>query len=627
LLKKTYQKPDTSASKELGITALTKIYCMTHQYPTLIREITTPTLPTFVTSCLNLISNPSSRVVDVQSSLAETVFQSFTMLLPRHTTIYRPFASQIRLITKPFITPTLSDGIFVPSSLKESARRLVVVLHQTVAKNAGGEEWSKAVRELVKDTHVTADHVFRAVIEDWESTASYVGEPVDVNQKLVGGGKNTEDLPRWNGVVAGVERLTGLLEMLAEYFRSETSTPVLIPLGAIMDVVTRMLSIAMSSSDSSSRQGSARLHTAIDRDEKDGLFCGIPQIYVAALELVNIVAERLQEGFMPLAQGVFDQLVWVYPFGKSTPEFRLVTYVVVAKILLHIGQSFDRAQVGKLGLIIRSCCKELQPVDPNSDSNGVVEDTGKKSYGHNANQNADTFLQNKQRAIELRLDETDLVVAARDLLPLLLSHVPQQYLDISLRSLIERTAILNHNKDAMLASILNPFVGKNGKALASVLPHLTRDFGSDRVVEVLLRPRMPLLPSAGARLPANDAIHEESEDEDMDFHSKVDSIQENLTRHDTPIHEHAVSEHPGLGPAIDTPRHDAVHTQINFGLPSSHPGLAHNPPTMNNAMLEGNANHPPQPIGMEDTRMDSGDESSDEESVHLNMELDDFDSE
>ncbi|TVY12803.1 Pre-rRNA-processing protein rix1 [Lachnellula arida] len=616
-------KPDNAVSKELCIIALTKIYCMTHQYPTLIREITTPTLPTFVTSCLNVISNSSSKVVDVPSSLAETVFRSFTMLLPRHTTIYRPFTSQIRLATKPFIAPTLGDGLVVTSSLKESARGLVVVLHQTVAKNAGGEEWSKAVRGLVKDIHVTADNVFRAVIEDWESTAGYVGEPVNVNQELAGGGVNADDLPPWTGVAAGVERLTGLLEMLAEYFRSETSTPVSIPLGAIMDVVTRMLSIAMSSSDSSSRQGSARLHPAIDRDERDGLWCGMPQIYVAALELVISVDERLQEGFMPFAQGIFDQLVWVYPFGRSTPEFRLVTYVIVAQILLHIGQSFDRTQAGKLGSIIRSCCKDLQPVDPSSRREGAEEDTGKQSR-HNANQNADTFLQNKQSDVELRLDETDLVVAARDLLSLLLSHIPQEFLDISLRSSIERTAILSHDKDAMLSSILNPFVGKNGKVLASVLPHLTRAFADDGVVEILLRPRMPLLPSAGTHLPTNDAIYEESEDEDMGLHSKINSVQEDLTQHNTPVKAHAVSEHPGLGPAVHTSTHNAAPAQINFDLPSCYPMAVHNPSTLEDTMLGRNTDHPPQLAGMEDTRME--DESSDEESVHLNMSLDGMDS-
>lgn len=605
---------------------------MTHQFPTLIREITTPTLPTFVTSCLNVISNSSSKTPDAPSSLVESVFQSFTLLLPRHTTIYRPFASQIRLTTKPYIAPTLSDGLFVSSSLRGSARRLVIALHRTVAKNAGGEEWGKAVRELVKDIHVTADLVFRAVIEDWESTAGYVGWPIDVNQALGGGGKNVEDLPQWSGIAAGVERLTGLVEMLGEYLGSETSTPVSIPLGSIVDLVIRLLSIAMPSSDSSSRQGSARLHPAIDRDEKDGLWCGMPRIYVAALQLVDSVAEILQEGFMPLTQGILDQLVWVFPFGRSHPEFRSISYVVVAKILLYIGRSFDRAQVGKLGSIVRWCCRDLLPVSPGAHSDGAVGHAGKNSHGTNANQNADTFLQSKPIVAQLQLDDTDLSIAAKQLLPILLSHVPQQYVDISLRSLVERTAILNHNKDAMLASILNPFVGKNGKAMATVLPHLTRDFGEDMAVEVLLRPRMPLLPSSGVRGEAGDTIDERSEDEDMDFNlNKADTIQPQPSSYP----HTTVSNRPGLALTPEDTLHDVNHSvvhpeaiitsdlaaltsQNNFGHPSSNLLAAQ---TLAPAVTE-MPRRQNQPTILEDTKMESGGESSDDESVHLTMELD-----
>lgn len=608
---------------------------MTHQFPTLIREITTPTLPTFVTSCLNAISNSSSKTQPAPSPLVESVFQSFALLLPRHTTIYRPFASQIRLVIKPYVAPTLSDGLFVSLSLRESARRLVIALHQTVAKNAGGEEWSKAVRELVKDIHVTADKVFRAVIEDWESTAGYVGGRIDVNQTLGGGGgRNPDDLPQWSGIVAGVERLTGLLEMLAEYLRSETSTPVSIPLGSIADLVTRLLSIAMPSSDSSSRQGSARLHPAIDRDEKDGLCCGMLQIYVAALQLVNAVVERLQEGFMPLAQGIFDQLVWVFPFGRSHPEFRLVTYLVAAKVLLYVGRSFGRAQVGKFGSIVRSCCRDLLPVSSGSPGGGVVgHAAGKNSHGHNANQNADTFLQNKQDVAELELDDTDLNAAAKYLLPILLSHIPQQYVDISLRSLVERTAILTHNRDAMLASILNPFVGKNGKAMATVLPHLTRDFGEDMAVEVLLRPRMPMLPSAGVRVQIEDAFDHGSEDEDMEFNSN----KEDIIQPAPSIHTHTVSGRPGLPlapedvvhiaghdtEAANSQPHAALTLESNFGLPSPNLLAAQalvSAPALND--MPGRQSRHNQSTGLEDTKMESADESSDNESVHLTMELD-----
>ncbi|KAF4637268.1 hypothetical protein G7Y89_g819 [Cudoniella acicularis] len=616
-------KPDPPASKELCIIALTKIYCMTHQYPTLLREITTPTLPAFVTSCLNMISSPASKASSTPLSLIETVFHAFSTLLPCHTTIYRPFATQIRLVTRPYQAPTQSDGLFVPSSLKLISRRLVIALHQTMAKNAGGEEWGQAVRDIVKEIHITSDHVFRAVVEDWESTAGYIAESVDVNQELCGGGKSAEDLPRWVGISAGVERLTSLLEILAQYFHSETSTPVSIPFGSIMDMVSRVLSIAIPS-ESSAAHGSTKLHPAVDRDERDSLWCGMPQIYVAALQFVNTVADRTQEAFIPLAPGVLDQLVWVFPSGRNTPEFRLAAYTVLTKVLLQAGQGFDRSQAGKLSPMIRSCCRELQPMDLSSSTVGIAEISGKKLHGNsmNTNQNADTFLQNKQISPLLESKNTSLELAASELLPLLLSHVPQQHLDISLRSLIERTAILTHHKNAMLSSILSPFVGKNGKAMTSILPHLTRDFGKDNVVEILLRPRMPLLPAFASRLPTNDAIDEESDDEIMVLNSKAESMQKKQS-HDNFLLQNSTSE-PGLGPRIDP----IIPGSVAPNPFSQNLLIAHQPSPKVEAAATHMSDVQMDSATKDDVKMGSEDHSSDDESVHLNMELDtDSDSE
>ncbi|RAL60139.1 hypothetical protein DID88_000764 [Monilinia fructigena] len=325
-------KPDSSATKELCIVALTKIYCMTHQYQTLVREITTPTLPTFVTSCLNLISSKPS--LDMSSSIVETVFQSFTMLLPRHTTIFRPFASQLRAVTRPYLACTLCDKGHVSLSVKDGARKLVVVLHQTVAKNGGGEEWGKAVRDLVQDIHVTADQVFRAVVEDWESTAGYIAEPVNVNEELSGGARTPEDLSRWTGIMLALKVRMRILYFTAPY-----------PPLSLFDPNV----VAAASS----------------------FYCIVYQIFLRAISTYRCVLS----------------------------------------------------------------------------SNALL--------------------------------------------------------------------FLDANKEAMLASILNPFVGKNGKALASVLPHITRTFPNDDVVEILLRPRMPTIPSRHNYAALNDLTEDLDAEDDI----------------------------------------------------------------------------------------------------------------
>lgn len=611
-------KPDSSAAKELSIIALTKIYCMTHQYQTLVREITTPTLPTFVTSCLNVISPKASiNVLDVNPSLVETVFRSFAMLLPRHTTIFRPFTSQLRAATRPYLASTLCDQCFVPLSVKESARKLVVVLHQTVAKNGGGEEWGKAVRDLVQGIHMTADQVFRAVVEDWESTAGYIAEPVNVNEELSGGARTPEDLSRWTGIDAGIERLIGLLEFLDEYLRGPTPSAVTIPVGSIFDLITRILSISLPS-PMDSNSGSVRLHPAIDRDERDGLWTGLPKVFVSVLHLISTMSATLEQGFVSLAQGSLDLLMWSFSSGRSHQDFRASTYSLACKILPLVSQSLDKPRVAKLVPLMRACCKDLE-----TSYSGVSSPEANTSQPKgSSSQNADTLLHGSISAVVVV--DPNVVAAASSLLPVLLSDLPQKYLDISMRSQLERTAILGRNKEAMLASILNPFVGKNGKALSSILPHITRAFPNDDTVEILLRPRMPTIPAGGhSTSTLDDLAEDDSEDDVMDSIDDAAATRQKADAVDVLNFQSARSE--VLNPSeknFDL----RLGSSTQQGLPSESGFEASAPPSVIPSVRFPNTESSAPTTTNADTAMSyddaEGSDSDSDVSVHLTMQLD-----
>jgi pre-rRNA-processing protein RIX1 len=597
------------------VVALCKIYTSTHEYQTLVREFTTPTLPTFITSCLNLIGfKPSNKSLDIPSSLTEVVFRSFAILLPRHTTIFRPFISQIRSVAKPHLAPTLSD-MYVPSSLKDGARRLIVLLHLTIAKNAGGEEWGKAVRDVVRQVHLTSDLVFRAVVEDWESAVGYYGTSVDVSKQLSGGNAADDDLPPWIGITAGLQRLVGILALLNEYLINETSLPVTIPLGLIVDMITRILSIRIPSSTNSTAYGETRLHPAIDRDERDGLWSGMPQIYVATLQLIITVADRLQGSFVTIAQGFLRQLMWIFPAGKNDSDFRLVSYQATAKILLLIGPNLDRDQSSKLSVVCRSCCDDAYPVeqpglDLRASSGEILNSNGKRPR---VTYNADSFLDALPRT-KSALNRSGIMVAASDLLPILISYVPQQYLHVSVRALLEQTVILAHHEGGMLASILHPYVAKNGRTLAGMLPHFSRQFSNLDSTELLLRPRTSLVPSTSFHLQEGPLSELEEEDMQMQLEINGDIPEEDV---DTDLMANAKGkadqQHPGLATSVvgscSEPR--------SFTLVE-----ANQKPAMVLSNYENTAqtSHDSQPGNNAD--LDGLDQDSETESIELVMHLD-----
>jgi pre-rRNA-processing protein RIX1 len=233
---------------------------------------------------------------------------------------------------------------------------------------------------------------------------------------------------------------------------------------------------------------------------------------------------------------------------------------------------------------------------------------------------------------------TDLVTAASGLLPLLVSHLPQRYLDIPLRSLLERTAILTHNKDAMLACIMNPFVGKDGRAITGIIPYATREFGNDAIIELLVRPRMPVVPSVTDEISSAEAtIPEEPEDEDMA--TPHDSTEEQYHPHGDARIQHPPEqngvrnslERQGFGnsrSSISASRHSG------FSVSTSNPTTLDAPDFRSHALQisrhtdtptgTGSQTHIPSSERMDhgDVRMSDESLDSDDESVHLTMELD-----
>src|SRR5262249_22923891 len=100
---------------------------LVHPYQTLVREIATPNIPAFVTSCLALVKKSSSGdSLSAPFSVVETIFDAFSTLIPLYPTTFRPSSSQIKSAARPYLAPTQSDDRVVPGSLTRAARRLVI---------------------------------------------------------------------------------------------------------------------------------------------------------------------------------------------------------------------------------------------------------------------------------------------------------------------------------------------------------------------------------------------------------------------------------------------------------------------------------------------------------------------
>ncbi|KAL2019658.1 hypothetical protein VTK56DRAFT_9277 [Thermocarpiscus australiensis] len=494
------QKPEPLSSKELCIVTLTKIYMLLHGYQTLVREMATPTLPSYVTACLQLIKPPASgRPLKVPAAFVDTVACSLSKLVVLYPTTLRPFATQIKAALRAYIAPTSSEPLLVPHSLRESSRRLFILLSHTAPKNGSSEEWAKAIRSAILDCHATVDQVFRAVVESWESSTGYRSQQVRIGVDPSGGGDSAEELPPWTGVQAGAERLVGLLEYLAEFLNNETKSPVTVPLGELLDLTAR---ITLVTPPSPASEDSIETNPAIGRDEKAELWSVLPDIHIAVLRLHRALIRRLRENALPLATDILDQMVRVFNASRHIPSLRETSYILAKQLLNLCGPTLPKLSVDSLTPLIHASCQDMllatghleakPPQEPPS-TNGTKQQQQQQQQQKPTTTNADAFLTNPTTTTTSTTKKPtpfpalppSLTDSATSLLPTLLSHLPQSHLAPETRGLLDRTAILARDKAAMVASVLHPYRDSRGRYYASILPFLARQFPREQELEVL----------------------------------------------------------------------------------------------------------------------------------------------
>ncbi len=357
------------------------------------------------------------------------------------------------------------------------------------------------------------------MVEDWESSAGYIPQAINVNEGLSGGGKTKEDYPAWDGIDAGLERLTGLLGFMEEYFKFHTATSVTVPLGVIDDLLSRLMSVAPPTSKSD--HSNMRLHPGITREEREGLWAGLPAIHTAVMSLYSTMISRFGDNFVSLAQGAWEHIVWTFRTSKEDEVYRTTAYSTLIKLLPLCGSALPKASVDRFSPVLRTIYAEVTDEDEKA-----VLKTQKDIHGKaitNGVANADSFLRSTPILTHTSASEPAVKAAAKAILPLLYTHLAQQNLEAYLRAEMDRTAILTHHKEAMIASVMNPFLGKNGKSLSSILPHLCRAFPRDATVEALLRPRMPVIRQSG---PVMNGDFEEPVEEEDEVMGDLNTIEE-----------------------------------------------------------------------------------------------------
>lgn len=518
-------KPDPITTKQLCIVTLTRIFMLTREYPTLLRELTTPCLPSFVSACLNHFQGHDLGQTAAQRALLGPVLESISILLPRHPAIFRPFENQLRdiglhiLSTDPFQPDCKYSA---PKELRSIAQRLLALLPACVPKGGSAEKLDGLIRETVKYLHASADQVFRAVEEDWESTCNVIStteghtlsdQPeMDVTDGNKHGG--------WVGIRSGAERMVSHLGFLKHCVLTPTSSAFPLRIGVIADLLTRLMYMQVSRGDS----GSSRFNPQVSRQEREELWTVLSSIHIASIEIFVALIERLYTASAPTCQQLLELLPWMFEAERSDVSLRAAVYRAVSVLLPCIGSSLPKSTLSSLDSIIKSCCADLMPI--------VKEDTSsqpaaKQQNGHShttngikSTANTEALMSSTTTVVTMPTQYAGLHAAASALIPLLFSNLPASHISIPVRSEMDRIAVLIRHRDALTASVLNPAPHK-----PSLLPILASLEPATLSTEGLLRPRMPIIRIEGRDEELIDEKDEVDESRGISFNTSVENLE------------------------------------------------------------------------------------------------------
>lgn len=511
-------RPDPVSSKRLCLITITRIFSLTQYYPTLIREITTPLLPAFVTACMNLGALQPTQDEQAPPSrpnpYLETVLQCMLQLIPHHPNTFRPFVSKLHTALIKLI-----GNQFHADNVTHLAGSVFVALHFCAPKNTAGDEWQNACKAVIRAAHSVADQVLRAVVEDWQpshNSGSRSSVPKVFDEMPHSTGGDLPGLPAWHGLHQGSMVLISLFHLLETFVGQQTSQMVNFPLGAILDLASRFLYIRVPG-NGKEHQTNVRFNPEVGRDEREELLAILPEFHKSTLNLFSSLVEVLEKGLLPVSHTILDHCLWTFEPDNSTEEVRLYLYLLLEKLLPLMGGSMTKDSAKQLSGVLSFCCKDMLSRKSERELIDRTPDGSKTKPAVNGH--ADSFLQSaSQKNDTSEFEVSVLETAASSLLCQTLEHIPADLIPHSLRAQIDRTIILSDDKRAMLASVLNPPPRKSGRfTTPSIIPFLARSSQTELEVESLLRPRMPVIRDSKAHA----ADFEADSDEDVAYQHPV----------------------------------------------------------------------------------------------------------
>ena len=500
-----FTRPSTlNTIKINSLAILTRIFILGKDKSRLLRDITTYLLPKLITICIDMletlyVSISAKFSLPQTLTLLEPILLCFSKLIPCHPTLFRSSKSQLHKILIRIIAPVShtskarvvkngAQNIQATAKASSTAMRLYVQLHYLAPKNDVAKEWLATESNIIEAIPTLLDYLkINKGEELW---------PISANESKSLGmaarpGLEELGFLKVESVYDAESQLLALVDLLRHFLATANLSLVEIRLAPIIGMMQRLIcSIGPSGYNFSENR-------RLSIDDAPIFLSNWCLLYGHVIKLAFTILSRFGLAAMSLAGEIMHIMTVAFERSSMIESLRHMFYTLFEQLVQLIGPAMTKSQISLLHRMITSCCYDIL-----FNTDRLQQSSVHKTPGFN---HADTLQSGREKlndwlAPEGYISQTQdhTRKSAVSLLGILLSKLPADLISSSMRSLMERTAVLSRSRGAMLASTLNrPSVKSNGgKVLASPLPFLARLYPGCLETEGLLRPRVPILPAA-----------------------------------------------------------------------------------------------------------------------------------
>jgi len=485
------RKQDPPACRALYITTLTRIFILTRPYVDLIREITTPALPTFVKTCLGSISTVNRTEKELR-----TILESFLVLITSHPTIFRTHNEELGKILSRELgisaeALTRKTEACLNKSIRKVAAKLLVLSHCCEIKQGSAVSWEKQMVELIENGHRSLDTILFGVNEHVDERIVKLSAKDYAKKYMLSQTSNS----RIKSINLNSERMLRILEVLTIYISTDSSIVTNFQIRELYQLVQRIVTAAVPIG--SKQTNLLDFVPELSRDERDMCTQILPLIHVRTLHLIESLLQRFDAVLISLGPLIFQQVCWLFDAEKDHSSLRIICYRVLTLLVKQIGTSFGKESMSRIYAVIQYCCQDIRQYT-------LSTSQALPSKSKSSTTLLETTLGSKTIK-PITTSSSEHAHAALSFLTSILQSTTPTLLPTSFRTLLDRTVLLSLSshptpslksalKETLIASILNPPKSKNiTQSSPSLLPFLARHFPGDPVTEALCRPRAPLI--------------------------------------------------------------------------------------------------------------------------------------